>query len=116
MVFTAALCFLLATGVSLPFVWQPVSVSQIVPLMAMGGAGILGQYALVSAFRHAPVYVVGPLEYTGLFWAILYGWWFFGDFPPTVVLGGATLIVASCVAIVTLEKGRLVAPFRRVRH
>ena len=106
MVFTGALFFLLVTGLSLPFVWQPVSVLLISPLIAMGGGGILGQYTLVSAFRHAPVYIVGPIEYTGLLWAILFGWLFFGDFPSLVVLAGAALIVASCIGVVTLEKNR----------
>jgi len=81
--------------------------------MVLGSAEILGQYALTNAFRHAPVYVTGPIECTGLLWEILFGWWFFRDFPSFMVFGGAALIVAICIVIVTLEKDR--APTHALR-
>ena len=104
MVFSAALSFLVVT--TLPFIWQSVTVIEFVLMMLMGGAGILGQYCLVSGYRYAPVYFVGALEYTGLIWAILFGWWLFNDFPSLVVLGGATLIVVSGMVIVQSEQSR----------
>ena len=106
MVFSAALSFLVVTSLTLPFIWQSVTVIEFVLMMLMGGAGILGQYCLVSGYRYAPVYLVGALEYTGLIWAILFGWWLFNDFPSLVVLGGATLIVVSGMVIVQSEQSR----------
>lgn len=107
MVFSAALSFLVVTGLTLPFVWQPVTVVEFGLMFLMGSAGILGQYCLVSGFRYAPVYLVGALEYTGLIWAILFGWRFFNDFPSLAVLGGAALIVTSGIVIVQAEKLRI---------
>ena len=107
MVFSAALSFLLVTGLTLPFVWQPVTVVEFGLMVLMGSAGMLGQYCLVSGFRYAPVYLVGALEYTGLIWAILFGWRFFNDFPSLAVLGGAALIVTSGIVIVQAEKLRI---------
>ena len=107
MVFSAALSFLVVTGLTLPFVWQPVTVVEFGLMVLMGSAGILGQYCLVSGFRYAPVYLVGALEYTGLIWAILFGWRFFNDFPSLAVLGGAALIVTSGIMIVQAEKLRI---------
>ncbi len=106
MVFTGALFFLVVTGLSLPFVWEAISTIDLIPLIGLGAIGILGQYTVAHAFGCAPVYIVGPIEYTGLLWAILFGWWFFDDFPSLIVLGGSALIVTSCVAIVILEKGK----------
>ncbi len=107
MVFSAALSFLVVTGLTLPFVWQPVTVIEFGLMFLMGSAGILGQYCLVSGFRYAPVDLVGALEYTGLIWAILFGWRFFNDFPSLAVLGGAALIVTSGIVIVQAEKLRI---------
>ena len=106
-VFSAALSFLVVTGLTLPFVWQPVTVVEFGLMVLMGSAGILGQYCLVSGFRYAPVYLVGALEYTGLIWAILFGWRFFNDFPSLAVLGGVALIVTSGIVIVQAEKLRI---------
>lgn len=61
----------------------------------------------MSGFRYAPAYLVGALEYTGLIWAILFGWSFFNDFPSLAVLGGAALIVASGIVIVQAENLRI---------
>ena len=106
MVFSAALSFLVVTGSTLPFVWQPLTMVEFGLMVLMGSAGILGQYCLVSGFRYAPAYLVGALEYTGLIWAILFGWRFFNDFPSLAVLGGAALIVISGMVIVQAEKLR----------
>jgi S-adenosylmethionine uptake transporter len=104
MVFSAALSFLAVTGLTLLFVWRPVTAVDFGLMVLMGSAGILGQYCLVSGFRYAPAYLVGALEYTGLIWAILFGWRLFNDFPSVAVLGGATLIVISGIVIVQAEK------------
>jgi S-adenosylmethionine uptake transporter len=106
MVFSAALSFLVVTVLTLPFVWQPVTVAEFGLMVLMGSSGILGQYCLVNGFRYAPAYLVGALEYTGLIWAILFGWRFFNDFPSLAVLGGAALIVTSGIVIVQAEKSR----------
>ena len=107
MVFSAALSFLVVTGLTLPFVWQPLTVAEFGLMVLMGSSGILGQYCLVSGFRYAPAYLVGALEYTGLIWAILFGWSFFNAFPSLAVLGGAALIVASGIVIVQAENLRI---------
>ena len=107
MVFSAALSFLVVTGLTLPFVWQPVTMVEVGLMVLMGSAGIFAQYCLVSGFRYAPAYLVGALEYTGLIWAILFGWRFFNEFPSLAVLGGAALIVTSGIVIVRAEKLRI---------
>jgi S-adenosylmethionine uptake transporter len=37
--------------------------------------------------------VVAPLEYTGMVWAILFGYLLFGEKPDPIVLAGAGLIL-----------------------
>ncbi|MBC7180333.1 MAG: DMT family transporter, partial [Roseovarius sp.] len=38
---------------------------------------------------------VAPFRYTSLIWALLLGWLAFGDWPQTLTLVGAAIVVAS---------------------
>lgn len=64
-------------------------------IAALGLFGGLGQLALTSSLRYAPVSVVVPFDYTQLLWAVLLGWMIFGDQPPSTTWIGACVIIAS---------------------
>ena len=64
-------------------------------LAALGLFGGFGQLFLTASLRYAPVSVVVPFDYTQLRWAVLLGWWVFGDHPPATTWGGAAVIIAS---------------------
>ena len=67
-------------------------------LMLLGLLGIVAMSAhmlINRSLKLADASVVAPLQYTLLFWAIVFGWLFFGDVPSVAMLIGATLIVAS---------------------
>jgi drug/metabolite transporter (DMT)-like permease len=64
-------------------------------LAALGLFGGFGQLFLTASLRYAPVSVVVPFDYTQLLWAVLLGWWVFGDHPPATTWGGAAVIIAS---------------------
>jgi drug/metabolite transporter (DMT)-like permease len=72
-------------------------------LAGIGLIGGLGQMALTSSFRWAPVSTVVPMDYSGLIWATLYGWLLFGVFPIASTWLGAPLIIASGLYIVWRE-------------
>lgn len=65
--------------------------------------GILGHFLIARAFRYGEVSLLAPFEYVSLIWALLFGYWIFGDIPNRVVIAGAALIVASGIVIARLE-------------
>ncbi|WP_251309193.1 DMT family transporter [Halomonas sp. NCCP-2165] len=104
MVFYVTLVPLVVTGVLLPWVWQVPA-----PLHWLGflGAGIFGIGAMACitlAFRHAPAALAAPFDYTGMLWAVLLGWWIWGEIPDAWVFAGSALIIGSGLAIAFHER------------
>lgn len=65
---------------------------------ALGGAGLLliaGYLLGIMAMRVGELAMVSPFRYTGLVWALVLGYTLFGDWPDTLTLAGAALIVAT---------------------
>ncbi|WP_377298018.1 DMT family transporter [Rhizobium sp. SGZ-381] len=91
--------------VSAPFDWVPLASAT--ELLALGLLGIVAMSAhmLVNrALKISDAASVAPLQYTLLVWAIVFGWWFFGEVPRTSMVIGATLIVGSGLFIFFREK------------
>lgn len=55
----------------------------------------LGSYLLSQAYRMAEAAVVAPFEYTGLPFAVFWGYYLWGDWPDWVTFSGAALIIGS---------------------
>lgn len=102
-------------GVALqPSTWTPLEPSAFLQLCILGVVA-MGAHVLVSrALKLADAATVVPLTYTLLFWAVIFGWIFFGDAPKLATIVGATLIIASGLFIFfreqQLKKRRLVQP------
>lgn len=84
-------------GVSLvaPFVWQPIARGDIWAFLALGLFGTVAQALLIRAFAMAEAAAIAPFGYTGLIWAALWGWLFFGTVPQLWTVVGAVIIVAA---------------------
>ena len=83
------------TSLVVPFVWQPITLSDLWAFALLGVFGTLSQYLLVRAFATAEAGVLAPFGYTGLVWAGLWGWLLFGQLPDGWTVAGAALIVAA---------------------
>ena len=55
------------------------------------------------AFRHAPAALAAPFDYTALIWAVLLGWWLWGEVPDIWVLIGGTVVIFSGLLIAWRE-------------
>lgn len=95
----------LATGAALPFQYHPPTWHDAALLAGIGLLGGLGQVLMTTAYRLAPVVVVGPFDYTQMVWALLFGWLIWNDLPDIPVLLGATTVVGSGIYI-TLHEAR----------
>lgn len=104
MVFYAALVFLVVAGVFMIFYWQTPDPTSLFIMVLLGCITLVAQYTIVHAFQYARVHVIAPFEYITILWAILIGWYFFGEQPASSVYIGAALIVGAGLGISWYEK------------
>lgn len=76
-----------------PWVWPSVT-----DTMLIGSCGVIaavGMMFLTVAYRIARAGIVSSFEYSGILWAPLWGFLFFGEVPRLTTLMGAVLIVGA---------------------
>jgi drug/metabolite transporter (DMT)-like permease len=76
-----------------PWIWPTMT-----DLLLVGSCGVIaaiGMTLLTHAYRIAKASVVTSFEYTGMLWAPLWGFAFFGEVPHITTLAGAALIVVA---------------------
>jgi drug/metabolite transporter (DMT)-like permease len=81
-------------AVALP-AWRPMSLTDLGLSAAVGILALGGHFGVTKAFQTAPASVVAPFEYTALVWAVLFGFFVFGDFPGLAVWSGVAVIVVA---------------------
>jgi len=91
------------TGLTLPFLWVMPNATEFWLLIAVGVVGGIAQVMLTEAFASAQVSSLGAYSYTGILWAVLLGWIFFGDAPGVATFLGAGLIVLASLYILHRE-------------
>lgn len=100
----AALAGTALANVIVPFGWTTPDATGWFWMALLGIAGVSSHYAQINAYRFAPAAVVAPYIYTGLLWAIAFGFLFFGEVPDMWTIAGATLIAASGLYIFHRER------------
>ena len=89
---------------TLPFGWVWPVGWEWAFLIGAGLIGGVGQILLTSSYRFADAGVVAPFTYVSMLWALVIGFFVFGEVPTLPMLGGAALIIAAGVAIVLRER------------
>lgn len=75
--------------------WRPLDADAVVGL-AGTSSFVLGAYILsVMVMRVGEIGFVAPFRYTGLLWALVLGWAVFDDWPDTLTLVGAFIVMAT---------------------
>lgn len=75
--------------------WVPLD-GRLTMLLLGSSVFIIGGYVLsVAVMRAGEVSFIAPFRYTGLLWALILGWLVFGDWPDTITLIGAAIVVMS---------------------
>lgn len=91
------------TGLALPFFWQTPDGIDLLLLIAVGLIGGAAQLCMTQAYGLAPAAVVAPFDYVHLLWAVVIGWYVWGDFPDLVTWIGSAIVIASGLYILWRE-------------
>lgn len=75
--------------------WTMPSVNDWGLLLGFGLATATGFFTYAEAYRNAPASFVAPFEYSAMLWALLFGWWIFGDIPLATSMVGSAVIIGS---------------------
>jgi drug/metabolite transporter (DMT)-like permease len=73
-------------------------------LVLIGILGGIGQILLTQSYRFADTSVIAPFEYTTMIWALLFGWFVFGEMPSSAVTVGATIVAGAGMFVLWRER------------
>ena len=89
---------------TLPFGWVMPSKFEFFLLVFTGIIGSVANILLTVSLRIAEASLVTPTKYLNLVFAILFGYFLWGEIPKTLTLVGAGLIILSSIIIFSREK------------
>ena len=84
--------------------WQPVDVQTAGYVVGAAAAFLSFQVLLVQAYRFAEPHQIGMFQYSSVIFSAAIGWWFFGEIPSGVAIGGMLLIVLGGAIALYLEQ------------
>ena len=84
--------------------WITPDARQSFYLILAGIMGGFGQIFLTESYRRASASVVAPFDYTGMIFALAWGYFLFADIPDNLVVIGA--IIVSCAGIYVIWRER----------
>jgi drug/metabolite transporter (DMT)-like permease len=73
-------------------------------LVLTGLLGGVGQILLTQSYRYGDASLLAPFEYTTMIWALLTGWFIFGELPQTAVVAGALIVCLAGLFVVWRER------------
>jgi len=103
-VFYFSLICAIAGALTLPFAWHTPTTGELTALITMGFLGGVGHILLTESYRHAAASVVAPFDYTSMLWALLIGWWVFGELPQPLVYVGGTIVAGAGLFVIWRER------------
>jgi len=103
-VFYFSLICALAGVVTLPFAWHSPTGAELTGLIATGVLGGIAHIFLTESYRHATASVIAPFDYSAMLWALLLGYWVFGELPSALVYVGATIVAGAGLFVIWRER------------
>ncbi len=91
------------SGLLSSFDWTPPTTGAWAVMTFVGVCAGIGHLCLTLAFRYASPPVIAPLEYTGLIWAVLFGYLIFDELPDGWTVFGMVLIAGAGIFVVYRE-------------
>jgi len=100
---------MICMAVLLPFVYEPMPVTDLGLTAVVGIMAFAGQFGIIVAYKRASATLIAPMQYSQIIWASLYGMLFFDEFPDLWVAVGAAVIIVSGIYIVLRESKEAVS-------
>lgn len=97
------------SAVPLWWSWQTPDPTLWVPLILMGALASLAQMLLTRAYAYAPAAQVGPFTYSTVVFAVLVGWFLWGEVLDVLSLVGAVFVCLAGILSIRLS-GRQIVP------
>jgi drug/metabolite transporter (DMT)-like permease len=88
---------------TLPFGWNMPTGPEGWVLIASGVAGGIGQLFLSFSYRYGEASLLAPFDYTAMIWAVLLGYFVFGELPMANVWIGAVIVISAGLLILWRE-------------
>ncbi len=93
--FTSVSVMVLAGLASSTQEWRDVSPQIGLYLASAAGFVLIGYVAGITAMRHVEISFVSPFRYTALIWALLLGFFVFGEVPDTTTVTGGLIVIGT---------------------
>jgi len=103
-VFYFSLICAIAGLTTLPFGWHSPTLSQLAGLIALGVFGGVAHIFLTESYRYAAASVIAPFDYSAMLWALLLGYWVFGELPSPLVYVGGTIVAGAGLFVIWRER------------
>ncbi|WP_439530601.1 DMT family transporter [Pannonibacter sp.] len=101
---TCAGVLLLGFGVVGVEGWEPMSLADVGLLTAAATCLLVGYVLLIVAMRIGDISLVSPFRYSIIVWAILIGYFVWGDVPDALTMLGTAIVVATGIYTVIRER------------
>ncbi len=96
--YTALVGWMLASF-AVPFVWTTPSLLHLAILAVHGLFVGLGHFVMILALANAPASLIAPFGYVSLIWAVVLGYFVFGERPDMGTLAGGVMIALAGIAL-----------------
>jgi drug/metabolite transporter (DMT)-like permease len=73
--------------------WTPMKLNEIILLFIASSLIFVGYFFAISAMRAGQVSFVSPFRYTIMIWAIILGYFIWGDIPNNLTLIGISIVI-----------------------
>lgn len=103
-VFYFSLVCAIAGALTLPFAWHSPTARELAELISLGILGGFAHILLTESYRYAAASVVAPFDYSSMLWALLLGYWLFGELPETLVYAGAAIVAGAGLFVIWRER------------
>ena len=104
--FYSSLVGIFITSIMAFYFWQPVNINSLIFFLPIGLFFSLGIYFQILALNNAKASIIQPFHYTLIFWAIIFGYFFYDDLPDLYTIIGALIITASGVFVINQKSNK----------
>lgn len=91
---------LINVAVSAPFafaLWVSPTPMEVLMLFGAAATGFVGQWSMIEGFRAGEASALAPISYIRLIFALILGYFLFGQVPSVHMMAGAAIVVAAAL-------------------